>query len=1143
MQLSAKGYSQGITLSLKDASLKQLFKSVEQQTDFRFVYSREAMEQSKPVSIDVKNESLENVLRLSFSKQPLTYLVEEKLIIIKIDKKKTETSILLIDVKGRIVNENGEGVVATISGKGTTNAVSSDIEGYFTLKDVDANSVIVISGINIVTRELQLNGRSELGILIIHTKIIEGSEVKLLSTGYQFIPKERATGSFEQPDKTLFNSRVSTDVLSKLEGITSGVLFNTPGITGANDAEIVIRGRSTIFANSQPLIIVDNFPYESDIRNINPNDVESITILKDAAASSIWGVRAGNGVIVITTKQGKINEPLRISVNGNITIRKKPNLFYDPGFLNTPDFIDVEKNLFDQGFYDGSISTGYEALTPVAEILRQQRDGLINQTDASAKIDALKNNDIRRGLSKYFYRNAINQQYSVNISGGGKNNNYYYSFGYDKDLTNQVKNDYERFTVNTLNTIFPVKNLSFSAGINYIYSKSASDNTLSSLLTAFKSSIYPYAAVADESGIALPVETQYSQSFLESSVAKGFLDWKFYPLTELRKGMYSGQERDNDIRIFGNLSYKILKGLSIEFKYQYQKSTSNNQNLARAESYYTRNLVNMYSGTDADGNVISYNINPGSILSASISSIETNNARGQLTYNNAWGRNNVSAIIGAEVKESNGTGSGNFYYGYDESTGVFQNINTTSAFVLNPYGYTATIPIAAQSLSGTTDRFRSYFENAAYTYNRKYTVSVSGRIDASNYFGVRTNQKKVPLWSAGGKWDIDKESFYHVGWLPYLRLRVTYGYSGNLDKSVTAVTTFKYFDFPSYLTNLNYAGISNLGNPELRWEKMGVFNAGIDFESKNKILQGTIEYYYKSGRDLIGDAIVDPTTGVEQIRGNFSRMKGKGIDIRLTSMNVNKIFKWTTTVILNWNTDQVTKYDGRIVPSNLIASDKSLYPEAGKPLFGIYSYKWAGLDPLTGDPQGYDAQKQVSKDYPALVNPDSFDDIVYSGPARPQIFGGVINHLSYRGFTLSIGLSYKLRYYFRSSSVNYYGLFYNLAGHKEFSDRWKNPGDELHTHVPSMPTVANVDPNRDMFYNYSEINVQKGDHFRIQDINLSYDLAQVHKLSIPVSSLQFFMNLSNPGIIWRANHKGLDPDYPSGILPRGSISVGIKSIF
>lgn len=1144
LQISARTLSQTISLSEQDAPLEKIFKEIERQTNYHFFYRYEWLKDAKKVSIQVKGATLQYVLDKVFKDQPLTYVIIENNIAIKLKEENKNTSLTqaLIDIRGKVINEKGEPIAgATIQVKGTNRITLTDDNGEFQLNGIAENAVLIISSVSFETREVKVERKTDLSIsLKIAASKLETVNVTL-STGYQSIPKERATGSFAQPDKQMFDARVSTDVLSKLDGITSGVLFNPPGLTGSRTRQISIRGRSTIFADDQPLIVVDNFPFDGDINSINPNDVESVTVLKDAAAASIWGVRAGNGVIVITTKQGRFNQGLKIALNANVTISEKPNLSYNPNFLNSSEFIDVEKMLFGNGFYDGSINDpSRPVLTPVVEILNKERKGLISANDAAAQINALRNVDIRNDLNNYFYRRAANQQYALNFSGGDNKGAYYFSVGYDKNLLSQKANEYSRITLSTVNTFTPIKNLIITGGINYIQNHSETDNTLSGITGAFNGTIYPYAGVADQAGNPSSIVRSFSSSYVESAMSKGFLNWEFYPLEELGSGWNTTTNKSSDMRITAGAKYSLPFGLSAEIKYQYEKYLTGGNTHLMQESFTARNIINQYTIVDGNGNVVGYNVPPGSILQRFYGDQVSNNFRGQLNYNNSWTKHSISAIIGAEAREIIGENDGFTLYGYNDATATFQNVNTTDFFFLNPIG-AGTIP-AGLSAGGTTNRFRSYFGNAAYTYNDKYTLSLSGRIDGSNFFGVQTNKKNVPLWSAGVKWDLDKESFYKLSWLPYLKLRATYGYSGNLDKTVTAVTTFAYSGIAAALTNAVNAYISNVGNPELRWEQTAMVNIGLDFGFNKNIVSGSVEYFHKKGVDLMGDEKFAPNAGITQLRGNFANMKGNGMDIRLVTRNIDKAFQWTTSVLFSWATDKVTSYKGNRLPTDLLSAGQGLFPYTSKPVYGIYSYKWGGLDPQTGDPLGFDTTGKTSKDYPALINPTKFSEIVYNGPARPVFFGGITNHFSYRAFTFSVSINYKLGYYFRRSSIYYTQLFNNANGNKDFSKRWQKPGDEINTIVPSMIYPAN--PNRDLLYYASEALVEKGDHIRLQDISLSYNFDKSNWSKLPLSNLQFYVYANNIGILWRANKEGLDPDYPIGGVPSPrTIAFGIKANF
>lgn len=972
----------------------------------------------------------------------------------------------------------------------------------------------------------------------------------VVSTGYQEIPKERATGSFVNVDKTLLDKRVAPDIISKLDGITSGLLFSK-GVPGRG-TELGIRGQSTLFANAEPLIVVDNFPFEGDINAINPNDVASVTVLKDAAAASIWGVRAGNGVIVITTKKGSYNRPLQVSVNANVSVGEKPDLFYDPQFLASPAFIDMENFLFNQGFYDADLAaTDYRPYSPAVNLLFQARQGLIAQADADAQLSSLKRIDIRNEYARYFYRNPVHQQYSLSLQGGSEKAAYYFSAGYDGNTGAALGADDNRITLHTYDVFRPVKKLELSAGIDYSISKTHTDNTLSQLSMGGPQgkNIYPYAALADAAGNPLPVVKDYTLAFTAQAESNGFLNWQFYPLQELRNGYNTGTSSMYQSRITAGLRYEWLPGLTADIKYQFEKGTGNGSNLANALSYQARNEVNMFSVVSPEGEVLSRVVPEGGILDLSNSLLTAQNIRSQLNYNKIFTRHTITVLAGFEARQAENESNWNRLYGYNDALATFTQVDPTNYYTVYPTGYSYKIT-TAQNISSTLSRFQSYYANAAYTYNNRYTLSASGRMDASNYFGVAANKKHVPLWSAGFKWDASKEPFYHAGWLPLLQLRVTYGVSGNLNTNITALTTARYNNSAVY-TGLPYLTITNPPNKDLGWEKTAMVNAGIDFSTANNVITATIEYYHKKGFNLIGDNALAPSTGfinlntfTNTVKGNYAGMKGGGWDIQLTTKNADGQFKWTTRLIFSYTTDKVTHYDGSSQPSDLVyygaGANGMVIPNEGKPVYGVYGFRWAGLDAETGDPLGYIADT-TSKDYAALTYPASATGITYGGAARPVFFGGMLNSFSWKGFSLWANISYKLGYYFRRSSINYYNLFYYYNGHKDYEKRWQQKGDEQKTQVPSM--IYPADYTRDIFYNNSAVLIEKGDYIRLQDISLSYNFSNSLLQRWHIASLQVYAYINNVGLLWTANKQGIDPDYPSGIPPSRTYAIGFRTNF
>jgi TonB-linked SusC/RagA family outer membrane protein len=1133
--------NQKLTLVATRVPLHNAFREIERKTGLKFMYYPPSVNTDSIVSPNYVQQPLAAILNGLLAPQHLIWRMNGSAIVMKkqlssVNSSAGDSSITYPTFSGKVTDAEGNPIIgATVLLKGTTFGTATDVNGYFTLTDVKAGSTILISYLGYRPRELAVT--SSTVQVKMNLDVQKLGQVDVVYTGYQQLPKERATGSFAQPIKEVYNARVTPDVITRLNGITSGLLFNSnTNLTNNGKLDLSIRGRSTIFANDQPLVVVDNFPYEGDINNINPNDVENITILKDAAAASIWGVRAGNGVIVITTKKGRFNQPLKVTLNASVTAFEKPNLRYDPNYMQSTDLIDVEQQLFGQGFYDSRFSDpSYPALTPVVEILNQQKNGQLTADAAKQKLDALRKIDARNQLKKYFYRNAVNQQYALGFNGGSATNAYAVSVGYDKNLFSQVNNDYQRITLNGVNTFQPIKNLSITAGVNYIRNQTKSDNTLATVQTAFNG--YPYMQLTDAQGNPLPIAVSHSSTYNETSQANGFLDWQFNPLQELDNRWNTNTSKTNEIRLRSTLQYTIFPGLTADVNYQYQNTNTQAANDRSVESYTVRNLINQYSIIDADGKVIGYNIPKGDILQQINGNTYSNNIRGSLNFNRSVGQGVLTALAGIEARETKGDLNSHTLYGYNDAVSSFQPVDNVNFFVLNPTGY-ATIPTGL-SIGGTTDRFRSYFANGAYTYQNKYTLSASGRIDQSNYFGVKANHRSVPLWSVGGKWNISSERFYHVDWLSNLQLRATYGINGNLDRSLTAITTFQY-NGPAPLTNLVNASINSIGNPELRWEKIGLLNLGLDFDLNN-VLSGSLEYYRKKGVDMIGSTIFAPSTGITDLMGNYANIKGQGIDIRLTSKNLSGPLSWSTTLLLSWTQDRVTKYTGKILPADLLSGDISIRPYEGKPVFGVYGYKWEGLDPTNGDPVGMDTLGKTTKDYTSIINGARFQDLVYKGPARPTLFGGLTNILSYKGLSLIFTINYKLGYYFRRNSISYSALFNSYAGHMDYSKRWQQPGDELKTNVPSLAYPA--DPNRDLFYRGSEILIEKGDHIRLQDINLSYTIDHTRNKNFPFSRLNIYAYANNIGIIWRANHQGLDPDYLSGFPSPRSISFGVKAEF
>lgn len=951
----------------------------------------------------------------------------------------------------------------------------------------------------------------------------------MVSTGYQELPKERLTGSFFKVDEAQLNQRLGASIVSRLDGITSSLLIDKRRPDNTN---IQIRGLSTLNdAMTSPLIILDNFPYEGDLDQINPNDIESVTVLKDAAASSIWGARAGNGVIVLTSKKPKFNQPLTVSFNSNVSLRAAPNLFTAQQ-LPVATSIALERFLFGKGYYDNLFNDVIKRPIPaVAEILALVKQGSLTKELGEAQIEELNTYDLRRDMQQYLYQSSVKQQYALSIQGGNAVQRSRLSMGYDDGRSELVGNQNSRLTLKTDHQLVFNK-LSLSAGITILNSKSTNNSPGAFGSTNFTKPGMAYSRLADDEGNFLAIDSYYRKQFTDTAGGGRLLDWKYRPLQELE----NNDNRNSLINLLVNLGadYQITPWLKASLSYQGQQSMANNYRNNNVESYVARDQINRFTQLTAQN--IKYIIPVGGILNRTETKETSQMLRTQLNLNKLIGnRHQINAIIGAEIKDRNMDVNSSTLYGYDQ-----ERLSIIDLDYGNPYPVFAGLAGNSFVPSGLNKeefvtRYASTYFNASYTYANRYSLSASLRQDGSNLFGVNTNQKWVPLGSLGILWTISNEAFYSIEWLQQLKLRASYGVSGNVNPNASALTRIRYNSASLSSINMPSVGVDDPPNPLLRWEKVKTFNIGIDFSALSNTLTGSVEYYEKRSNDLINSVRFDPTLGLSTSNRNSAAIAGNGVDLVLNSKNIRGKFNWNTSVLFNWVNYKITKNLNPPSEAGLVSDGTILYPITGYNPYLIVSYRWAGLDPTDGAPRGY-LNGKPSKDYAALAK-NPLNEQVIHGSALPTTFGAVRNTLNYHQFSFTFNVSYKFGYYLRKPSLNYGNLYQSLNGALEYEDRWTKPGDELNTNVPSLVYPAIT--LRDSFYNRSEINVVKGGHIRLEEFFISYDFKSKNNNWYKTIQLNAYVNQLD-FTLWRANKIGLDPDLIYGLKPAKSFAFGIK---
>ncbi|WP_256010298.1 SusC/RagA family TonB-linked outer membrane protein [Desertivirga xinjiangensis] len=1053
-------------------------------------------------------------------------------------------------INGRILSNTDQEALAgaSIMVPGTGIHTTSNADGTFQLNLPADSAQLQVSYIGFKTLKIMVHVNNQTSSPLILKLQPSGAQLQqvTVSTGYQQLPLERVTGSFEVIDQKLYNRQVSTDVLSRLDAIASEVLFDKRG--SAANQNFSIRGISSLGSSTQrqPLFIVDNFPYEGDIRNLNPNDVEQITILKDAAASSIWGARAGNGVVVITTKKAGYNQPFRLSLQSNVTLGEKPDVFYAPQ-MSSASFIEAERFLFDKGFYNSALSNtrARPVISPVVELLAKHRAGQLSQEELNSQIAELSSYDVRNDISKYLYRKSVNQQYALNLSGGSSNLHYTLSGGYDRNLLSQQSNDYQRTTLRSTVISKPIKQLELQAGLSYTATLAHNYNTAINP-GGGKSVIYPYARLADAAGNALALEKDYRLSFVDTAGKGRLLDWHYRPLDEAE--LADNVSRIHDLVLNLGSRYQLYKTKAnewnAELRYQYERAATSSREHYSKDTYFARDLVNRYTQLTASSRTTI--IPDGGILDLAEQVLDAHVARGQLNYSgHLGGQHQLEALAGAEIRQRRSSSSSGRSYGYDDNFMSFKQTDLVNSYPIYANLLANTQVPPNNAFSDVTSRFVSLFGNAAYTLKSRYILSSSIRKDASNLLGVATNQRGVPLWSVGLAWNLSRESFY-TGTirelLPFIKLRASYGYSGNVDNSLSALTTIAYRQplFNSS-TGLPYAQVQNPPNPELRWEKVRMFNLGLDFASKGNRLQGSLELYNKRASDLLSLVASDITSGFSTLTRNSAAMRTRGADISLNTLILPGRFRWEAAALYSYSKNKVTKYYSK--PSSFsfyVGEGTGISPLEGQPAYNVVSYRWAGLDPATGNPIAF-LNGQPSQDYTAITGKTTLEDLVFHGDAVPPVYGSLRQSFSYGNISLSFNISGRFAYYFRRSTINYANLMVSWVGHPDYDKRWQQPGDELNTTVPSMIYPANA--QRERVYSQSEVTVERGDHIRLQDINLGYSFIRTAIPRLPFKQLDVFLYANNLGILWRKNKAGLDPDYGNNIPAAKSLSAGIRANF
>ncbi|WP_320018584.1 SusC/RagA family TonB-linked outer membrane protein [Labilibaculum manganireducens] len=1146
---SVKGQNAEVNMNMHNASLIEFFSEIKSQTDYEFLYNYDLVLSKEPISLEADQQDLKELLEDVLYERGLDYQLDDNVIIISereyvAPAAEPAPAVQEKRVSGKVTDKDGvplPGVSVVV--KGTNKGVATNIDGNYAISLEDEDAVLLYSFVGMLPKEVAYNGESVLNI----TLQADSEQMdEVVVTGYQTLSRERTTGSFSQISQEEFEQRITSDITVSLEGLV-------PGLYVDGNNEITIRGVGTLYGKSSPLIVVDGFPVEADLSTINTNDIKSVTVLKDAAATSIWGVKAANGVIVLTTKMGSIKEKAQVNASYYLTIENKPD-FDDLNMMSTSDNIDLDIESYDAGDWN-PVWAPHWSLNSLQTVYKDKKDGVISQEEYDTKIASMRNVNAQKQMARYFLQNAISHQANLSITGGGDKGSFYASASYNGNKGSSVGDSNDRFNVNLKNNYILSESFTLTTAANLTYA-SEENNGIDIDKMLYKK---PYDVLVGANGV--PVQYyQVNEDNGRELEAKGYLPYTS-SLLDIQK-YNDNTTKGFDARLQVGLNYKIIPELVFDTKFQYERGYSKSRDFKSIKHPETRKLINDYTIEDGMGGLV-YQLPKGGWLKSGKNDHEAFTWRNQLSYNASCDddKHQISAIAGTEVRKYVTYGYSDEKFGFDPKTLKYKPMDESYwlSTMQNAawFGFTAQAYDPFSSYTEVDNRDVSLFVNGSYTYGGRYTFTASGRIDQSNLFGSSKEFRYKPLWSAGLSWNISKEDFMSsTDWIDNLMLRTTYGVGGSANKSFFP-ELMGIYDI-NYSTGDPYIKLSNPANDQLKWESSYMLNIGIDWSLLNNRIWGSFEIYNKDSKDLIGRQSLDATNGWSAANVNFASINNKGFEISLNAALVKKGgFIWESNLNIANNKNEVVdvgisgaSLDNYLatLPSietvELYASYGMMgyigIPIMGKPLSRVFAYKWGGLD-NTGQPMIYDENneniswKGYSGDPKALK---------YMGTSTPTVFGNFKNSFSFKGLTLAVNMTYKFGHVFRAQrSV---GSELRISQRENLANRWRVPGDELNTDVPQYNRLWGR--SFDTFYQNADINVLDADLIRLNDLSLSYNLPKGLVSKTPLKSLNIMLQARNLWL-WTANDEDIDPDQaPSEMYyfkfptPKSFI-VGLKATF
>lgn len=1151
----ADALSQTVNLQLENVTLREAFKELKLQTGMYFVFNEEEVAQDVKLSVSVHNSSIENAMKQILAGLPYSFECLEGMVVIKpVFSQPQQKDVKVKVLKGKVTDAQGNPLPGvSVVMEGATRGCATDVNGEYILVIENKPGIKLVYSFIGMNKEIRTwEGQEKIDVKMREANL---NIDEVVVTGYQTLNRRESASAVSVVKAKDIYVAGANSIDQMLQGKIPGMMvMNTSGEPSATP-KIRIRGNATINGNKAPVWVVDGVILEQDvpftasdlnsedaeylignaIAGINPQDIETITVLKDASATAIYGTKAANGVIVITTKRGVAGRPV-ITYSGDVVINSRPS-YDDFDRMNSQQRMQLSKEIVESGLKYPRIPSGDSYEGAIEELYKKK----ITQEEFENKVMMLQNRNT--DWYKELFRVYVKHTHNLNVSGGTDKAKYYFSAGYNSSPGAAKGSESERFTTLAKVDVKVNKFIDFWVKMDY----STTTNTGYSSVNPFN---YAYQ------------RSRTLASYNEDGSYYLYDRGNGYNYNVFKELANTGREgKINDYNALLSLNVKLFKGISYNGVFSFHNSNTKQKTWATEESYEIAQLRGYeYHQYDETSDKYTNSVLPyGGRLMQNENAKNGYTVRNTLNYIRSFNhKHDINVVGGIEIRSNKYKGVTVTGYGWVPDFGEKFMPIYTDKFVSNY----VTTGLLNPTNTNTLTQVASFFGSASYSFDNRYVINGNIRSDGSNKFGSNPKYRWLPTWSVAGKWILSNEDFMKpLSWIDMIAFRGSYGIQGNVHDNSTPNLIIR---FGGKNNGLDYSTIYHLPNPDLRWEKTKSWNVAIDFSLFDNRLKGGFDLYRKYTSDLIMEKAVSTSNGRSTLSMNAGKMKNAGFEGFLNVDIVrSKLFDWRFGVNFGRNVNEITLANGDAY-SNIEEVEKLLAGELaveGAPIGSMYSYRFAGLSHENGYPLFYAKDgRKVHIGEPQLM------ELVNCGSIFPKLSGGFDTQITFkRRLSLSLGFTYNIGGVKRLPDVyedknNVFDPLTNVS--TKLIKRWRKPGDEKFTTIPVLydrdfvgdfVSDPDLSARRQGSYNYlyatelynmSDERVAKSDYLRLKMIALSYVLPEKCLKKLGISSMMLRFQASDLHVWAGKKWEGLDPETPNSTIPvLPTYSLGINVSF